>query len=57
MNNFELFSLIFLLLDERWNDCKDKQLGHFLSEMNPFAWTSEDDAVRQLNSQKHKGGN
>lgn len=40
MNNFEFFSLIFLLLDERWEECKDDNLAHFLSEMNPYLWDS-----------------
>ena len=34
MNNFELFSLIFLLLDSCWEECKNEELGNFLSEMN-----------------------
>ncbi len=39
MNTFELFSLIFLLLDERWEVHKENEdLGHFLSEMNPYLW-------------------
>ena len=44
MNTFEFFSLLFLLLNERWEDNKDVMLGHFLSEMNPYAWTTEDSA-------------
>ncbi len=39
MNNFEFFSLIFLLLNNEWEECKDEQLGQFLSEMNPYLWT------------------
>ena len=44
MNTFELFSLIFLLLDSCWDDCKDAELGKFLSGMNPYAWTDESSA-------------
>lgn len=38
MNNFEFFSLIFFMLDACWDDNKDDNLGHFLSEMNPYLW-------------------
>lgn len=44
MNTFEFFSLIFLLLDNCWDNCKNKELGQFLSEMNPYAWKTEDSA-------------
>ena len=44
MNNFEFFSLIFLMLDSCWDDCKDSKLGNFLSEMNPYSWETEDSA-------------
>lgn len=40
MNNFEFFSLIFLLLEERWEECKDENLAYFLSEMNPYLFTN-----------------
>lgn len=36
MNNFEFFSLIFLMLDSCWETCKNDSLGSFLSEMNPY---------------------
>ncbi len=44
MNNFEFFSLIFFMLDACWDECKDEMLGHFLSEMNPYLWETEDSA-------------
>ena len=47
MNNFEFFSLIFLMLDSCWDDCKDSKLGNFLSDWN--------DAMQQFMKQEHKG--
>ena len=44
MNNFEFFSLIFLVLNNEWDDSKDENLGQFLSEMNPYFWQTEDSA-------------
>ena len=44
MNTFELFSLIFFMLDNCWDDCKNDSLGQFLSEMNPYSWETEDSA-------------
>ena len=41
MNNFELFSLIFFMLNACWEDNKDENLAHFLSEMNPYLWEEE----------------
>ena len=41
MNNFELFSLIFFMLNACWENCKDTELGQFLSGMNPYLWESE----------------
>lgn len=40
MNNFEFFSLIFFMLNACWEECKDDNLAHFLSEMNPYLWDS-----------------
>ena len=39
MNNFELFSLIFLSLDAQWDNNPNEALGDFLSDANPFLWT------------------
>lgn len=41
MNNFEFFSLIFLLLNKQWEINHDETLGNFLSEMNPYLWEDE----------------
>ncbi len=38
MNRFELFCMIFYVLDAEWDETKDEELGNFLSEMNPFAF-------------------
>lgn len=44
MNNFEFFSLIFFMLNACWEDNKDENLAHFLSEMNPYLWNDETSA-------------
>ena len=36
MNTFELFCLIFYALDAVWDESKDKELGNYLSNANPF---------------------
>lgn len=38
MTNFELFSLIYFVLDIEYDssDKTDEQLMHFVSELNPF---------------------
>ena len=36
MNKFELFCLLFLFLDEEWDETHNEELGDFLSGMNPF---------------------
>ncbi len=41
MTNFELFTLIFHALNQEWEECKDKTLGDFLSEINPYLWKAE----------------
>ena len=38
MNKFELFTMIFYALDAQWNKNKRRDLGDFLSSMNPFWW-------------------
>lgn len=39
MNQFELFSMIFYVLDDVWDDSKDYDLGQFLSSANPFLFS------------------
>lgn len=36
MNQFELFCMIYYVLDAEWDESKDEQLGDFLSRANPF---------------------
>lgn len=36
MNKFELYCMIFYVLDAEWDETKDPQLGEFLSGANPF---------------------
>ena len=46
MTNFELFSLIYFVLDAEYDssDKSDEQLMHFVSELNPFLWAEESSA-------------
>ncbi len=41
MNNFEFFSLIFLLLNHGWQKTKDDEHAVFLDAMNPYLWADE----------------
>lgn len=45
MNKFELFTLIFLALDDDWDETKNKDLGQFLSSANPFLFKEITSAV------------
>ena len=36
MNQFELFTMIFYVLDAEWDETHDENLGDFLSGANPF---------------------
>ena len=36
MNKFELYCMIFYVLDEEWDESNNPQLGAFLSGANPF---------------------
>ncbi len=45
MNKFELFSMIFYTLNHYWKDNKSEELGHFLSDMNPFLFDDIGSAV------------
>lgn len=39
MNKFELFCMIFYVLDAAWDDSKDAVVGEYLSGANPFLFT------------------
>ena len=36
MNKFELYCMVFYVLDAEWDENKNPQLGEFLSGANPF---------------------
>ena len=36
MNKFELYCMVFYVLDAEWDENKNAQLGDFLSNANPF---------------------
>ena len=36
MNRFELYCMVFYVLDAEWDENKNPQLGEFLSGANPF---------------------
>ncbi len=36
MNQFELFTMIFYVLNAKWDETKDEILGDLLSNANPF---------------------
>ena len=44
MNPFELFCMIYFVLDAEWDDTRDEELGQFLSEMSPFTFTDNGSA-------------
>lgn len=45
MNKFELFCMIFYVLDAEWDESKDPILGEFLSSANPFLFEGLSSAV------------
>lgn len=48
MNQFELFCMVFYVLDADWDDTKDTVVGEYLSGANPFLFAdigSADPAV------------
>ena len=38
MNRFELFTMIFYVLDYYWDENQGEELGLFLSSMSPFTF-------------------
>ena len=48
MNKFELFTMIFFVLDGYWDDHKSDDLGQFLSSMNPFTFEDIGSAVPDI---------
>ena len=45
MKAFELFTMIYYVLDAYWDDHKSEELGQFLSGMNPFLFKGEGSAI------------
>ena len=45
MTEFELYIMIFQTLDHYWDEHQGKELGMFLSGMNPFLFHGEGSAV------------
>lgn len=48
MNKFELFCMIFYVLDAEWDESKNHALGEFLSSANPFLFDSLSSAVPEI---------
>lgn len=44
MNAFELFCLVYFLLDRAWDRSRDDELGQYLSDADPFIWEDEGSA-------------
>ena len=43
-STFELYCMIYLVLDAEWDDTKDECLGQFLSEASPFTFADNGSA-------------
>ena len=48
MSKYELFCMIFYVLDAEWDETKNKHLGTFLSVANPFLF--KEFALHYINS-------
>ena len=48
MNEFELFSLIYLALDAEWDETHEEILGRYLSDANPFLFAENVSAVQDV---------
>ena len=48
MSKFELFCMIFYVLDAEWDENKNPTLGEFLSSANPFLFDSLSSAVPEI---------
>lgn len=44
MSKFELFCMIFYVLDADWDETKDEIVGEYLSSANPFLFSDENSA-------------
>jgi len=50
MNDFELYTMIFFVLDSEWDESHDEELGQFLSGMSPFTFSHIGSAVPDVYS-------
>lgn len=48
MNKFELFCMIFYVLDAKWDESRNPILGEFLSSANPFLFDAIGSAVPEI---------
>lgn len=48
MNKFELFCMIFYVLDAEWDESRNPILGDFLSSANPFLFDDLCSAVPEI---------
>lgn len=48
MNKFELFCMIFHVLDAKWDESRNPKLGEFLSSANPFLFDSIGSAIPEI---------
>jgi len=48
MKQFELFTMIYYILDDVWDESKDYDLGQFLSGANPFLFEDIGSAVPDI---------
>ncbi len=48
MTRYDLFCMIFLALDADWDETHNEELGKYLSDANPFLFSGEDSAIRDV---------
>jgi len=48
LNEFELFTMIFFVLDSEWDESHDEELGQFISAMSPVTFTRIGSAVPEI---------
>ena len=51
MNQFELYCVLFRVLDHVWDQSHDPELGAYLSGANPFLFTDDGSAVPSVYQQ------
>lgn len=48
MSKYELFCLIFMVLDADWDESHNEELGRYLSDANPFLFAENVSAVQDV---------